>query len=183
MKLIRQKFLIPYVQSLINKDKSDKKKSTRTWVHLKLWDLNLYEDSRIITWFYSILQKIQKQIYQYSEKFIFSYLYFQLRNWNPDEDRPDLTIRVIDSGFLITFDLLGYEGPLAVVHAPIAVREQVILCLIIKVLDAHFENHPIPGRRISCFPRLRRWKFLLLRSITPCQFLMRKNLKRGKKKL
>lgn len=74
MKLIRKKFLIPYVQSLINKDKSDQKKSTRTSVHLKLWNLNLYEDSRIITWFYSILQKIQKQIYQYSEKFILNYL-------------------------------------------------------------------------------------------------------------
>lgn len=46
--------------NLINKDKSDQKKSTRTSVPLKLWDRNLYEDSRIITWFYRILQKIQK---------------------------------------------------------------------------------------------------------------------------
>lgn len=61
--------------NLINKDKSDQKKSTRTSVHLKLWNLNLYEDSRIITWFYSILQKIQKtNLLVFRKIYLLSYL-------------------------------------------------------------------------------------------------------------
>lgn len=135
------------------KEKSDQKKYTL--VHLQLYGTEIcMKTPSQQDLLYNI--KSKNTNLPVFRKIIFIYLQFQLRNRNPDEDCPDLTIRVIDSGFLITFDLLGYKGPLSVVHAPIVVREQVILCLIIKVLDAHFENHPIPGRRISCFPRLRR---------------------------